>query len=74
LVLLQTESCEQNAKKKLNLKNLDWIALNDVSIKDIGFESDLNEITLYSNSEQKVKLSIASKEKLAAQIFDIITK
>jgi phosphopantothenoylcysteine decarboxylase/phosphopantothenate--cysteine ligase len=70
----ETESCEQNAKKKLNLKNLDWIALNDVSIKDIGFESDLNEITLYSNSEQKVKLSIASKEKLAAQIFDIITK
>ena len=70
----ETESCEQNAKKKLNLKNLDWIALNDVSIKDIGFESDLNEITLYSNSEQKVKLSIASKEELAAQIFDIITK
>jgi phosphopantothenoylcysteine decarboxylase/phosphopantothenate--cysteine ligase len=70
----ETESCEQNAKKKLNLKNLDWIALNDVSIKDIGFESDLNEITLYSNSEKKVKLSIATKEKLAAQIFDIITK
>jgi phosphopantothenoylcysteine decarboxylase/phosphopantothenate--cysteine ligase len=70
----ETESCEENAKKKLNLKNLDWIALNDVSIKDIGFESDLNEITLYSNSEKKVKLSIATKEKLAAQIFDIITK
>ena len=70
----ETESCEQNAKKKLNLKNLDWIALNDVSVKDIGFESDLNEITLYSNSEKKVKLSIATKEKLAAQIFDIITK
>jgi phosphopantothenoylcysteine decarboxylase/phosphopantothenate--cysteine ligase len=70
----ETESCEQNAKKKLNLKNLDWIALNDVSIKDIGFESELNELTLYSSSEEKVKLSIATKEELAEQIFDIITK
>ena len=70
----ETESCEENAKKKLNLKNLDWIALNDVSIKEIGFESELNEVTLYSSSEKKVKLSIATKEELAEQIFDIITK
>jgi phosphopantothenoylcysteine decarboxylase/phosphopantothenate--cysteine ligase len=70
----ETESCEENAKKKLNLKNLDWIALNDVSIKEIGFESELNEVTLYSSSEEKVKLSIATKEELAEQIFDIITK
>ena len=70
----ETESCEENAKKKLNLKNLDWISLNDVSIKEIGFESELNEVTLYSSSEKKVKLSIATKEELAEQIFDIITK
>ena len=48
---------------------MDWIALNDVSIKDIGFESELNEITLYSSSEEKVKLSIASKEEIAATNF-----
>ena len=53
---------------------MDWIALNDVSIKEIGFESELNEVTLYSSSEKKVKLSIATKEELAEQIFDIITK
>ena len=45
----ETENGVQNALNKLNKKNLDWIALNDVSNSSIGFNSDFNEITLFSS-------------------------
>ena len=36
----ETENGVQNALQKLKNKNLDWIALNDISNKKIGFNSD----------------------------------
>jgi phosphopantothenoylcysteine decarboxylase/phosphopantothenate--cysteine ligase len=70
----ETENFEQNAKIKLRKKNLDWIALNDVSQKKIGFNSDHNEITMFSSNQNKVKLEFSTKEVLATQMLELIIK
>ncbi len=49
----ETENLLSNAKKKLSQKKLDLIVANDVSNKDIGFDSDENEVTLITKKEQK---------------------
>ena len=70
----ETENWEQNAIIKMKEKNLDWIALNDVSQKNIGFGSDQNEITMFSSSQKKVKFDRASKEILAKKMLELITE
>jgi len=44
----ETEQPEQYAKKKLQEKHLDLIAVNDVSREDIGFDANVNELTVLS--------------------------
>ena len=39
---------------KIRKKNLDWIALNDVSSRGLGFQSDFNAITMLSKDEKTV--------------------
>ncbi len=68
----ETENGEENAKKKLKKKNLDWIALNEISKKMIGFNSDFNEITLFSSHGKTIKLGFLNKEKLANRMFEVI--
>ena len=70
----ETENWEQNAIIKMKEKNLDWIALNDVSQKNIGFGSDQNEITMFSSNQKKVKFDCASKEILAKKMLELITE
>ncbi|MBT3667057.1 MAG: phosphopantothenoylcysteine decarboxylase [Opitutae bacterium] len=70
----ETENGAQNALMKLKKKNLDWIALNDVSNSSIGFNSDFNEITLFSSGGKIAKLAFSSKEELATQMFELILK
>ena len=41
----ETNDLENNAEEKLNKKNCDWIISNDVANKNIGFNSDFNEVT-----------------------------
>ena len=54
----ETNEIDKNAEEKLNKKNCDWIISNDVSNKDIGFNSDYNEVTIhYKNRDvEKEKL------------------
>jgi phosphopantothenoylcysteine decarboxylase/phosphopantothenate--cysteine ligase len=42
----ETENVKANARKKLRDKSLDLIVANDVSQEGIGFDSDLNQVTL----------------------------
>jgi len=70
----ETENGVQNALQKLKKKNLVWIALNDISNKNIGFGSENNEITLFSSLGKKVKFEFSSKEDLATAMFEVILK
>ena len=42
----ETNEVLKNAEEKLNKKNCDWIIANDVSKKNIGFNSDYNKVTM----------------------------
>ncbi len=70
----ETNDMKKNAEKKLSYKNCDWIIANDVSRKDIGFESDMNEVSIYYNNEDRKseKLSKTTKLSIAKQIVQKI--
>ena len=70
----ETNSIYKNAEEKLNKKNCDWIISNDVSNKDIGFNSDFNEVIIhYKNKDiKKEKLSYKKKSVISDEIVDRI--
>ena len=73
----ETNDLDRNAISKLKNKNCDWIIANDVSKKNIGFDSDYNEVTIYyKNSKIKnEKLSFKKKSQISEEIVDrIITQ
>ena len=70
----ETNEIDKNAEEKLNKKSCDWIISNDVSNKDIGFNSDYNEVTIhYKNKDvKKEKLSYKKKSEISDEIVDRI--
>jgi phosphopantothenoylcysteine decarboxylase/phosphopantothenate--cysteine ligase len=67
----ETENVEENARKKLVSKKCDLIIANDVSRRDIGFNSQDNEVTLiYPDRIQKIPKT--DKEQLARQLIPLI--
>jgi phosphopantothenoylcysteine decarboxylase/phosphopantothenate--cysteine ligase len=68
----ETDDLIDNAKKKLNNKSLDLIVANDVSDKNIGFDSDDNEVTLITHKEQKL-LAKQNKKKISSKIIEFIS-
>ena len=67
----ETEELENNAKEKLQRKNLDLIVANDVSAPDTGFAHDTNEVLLITG-EGKTNVSLASKRVVADKILDAV--
>ncbi len=65
----ETHDCEKNAKAKLQNKNLDIIALNDVSKPGEGFGADNNNIKLFYKDGTQIDLESQSKTYLAKQIM-----
>jgi phosphopantothenoylcysteine decarboxylase/phosphopantothenate--cysteine ligase len=68
----ETNDLIKNAKKKLSNKNLDLIIANDVSNKEIGFDSDDNEVTLITEKE-KYLIERQNKRKVSKKIIDFIS-
>ena len=67
----ETNNIKAYALKKLSTKKLDLICANDVSDKNIGFNSDQNALTLYwQNGEQTLPLS--SKQQLAKELLQVV--
>ena len=67
----ETENIEENSRKKLMEKNLNMIVSNDVSDKSIGFDSDDNEVTIYTENE-KILIEKDTKFKVAQKIINEI--
>jgi len=67
----ETTNVNDNASKKLNLKNLNMIISNDVSDKTIGFDSDDNEVHVITKNET-IFLKKDKKIKIAREILNII--
>ncbi len=70
----ETNEVIKNAEEKLNKKNCDWIISNDVSKKNIGFNSDYNEVTIhYKNKSLKSEiLPYKRKSEISEEIVDRI--
>ena len=70
----ETNNLNKNAVLKLKNKNCDWIIANDISRKDIGFDSDYNEVTIYfkDSKRKKEKLSFRKKAEISEEIVDRI--
>jgi len=70
----ETENIIKNAKEKIKRKNLDLVVANDVSKKDIGFQSDLNKAFLIFRDGEIKDLPVMTKELLAKEILDSTIK
>ena len=70
----ESENLLENAKTKIQKKGCDYLVANDISRKDIGFSSDMNEVYILdknlkiSHIERDTKLNIAKK--ILEKIFE----
>ena len=64
----ETENLIKNSIKKMQEKFCDIIIANDVSKEDIGFESDLNEVTIIDRNGKTQKIKRNSKKFVASLI------
>lgn len=69
---IETEQAEENARKKLNTKNLDLMALNNPLENDSGFETDTNRVTLFDKAGRIKQLPVLSKLDVAFELFDFL--
>ncbi|HEV3511623.1 MAG TPA: bifunctional phosphopantothenoylcysteine decarboxylase/phosphopantothenate--cysteine ligase CoaBC [Candidatus Sulfotelmatobacter sp.] len=69
----ETENALENARQKLVSKNLDAIAVNDVSRAGVGFDSDRNAVTLITHDEV-IEVPETTKWEVAQRVLDQIVR
>jgi len=67
---LETTEEEENAQKKLEKKNMDYIILNSLKDKGAGFGYDTNKITLLSRNGEKKRFGLKPKNEVANDIIE----
>lgn len=70
----ESEDLIANAKKKIDSKKLDFIVANDISDKEIGFNSDYNAVTIIDKSGNQVFIDKTPKKELAKIILREVFK
>ncbi len=68
----ETNDILENATKKLNKKNLDFIVANDLKQEGAGFATDTNIAKLLFKDGSIEELPIMTKKELSKQIYDKI--
>lgn len=71
---LETENELQNAKDKINRKNLDLIVLNSLQDEGAGFKSETNKIALIDKNQQIQHFDLKPKIEVARDVFAKILK
>ena len=66
---METQHMLENSRKKLERKNVDLIAANNVKVAGAGFQGDTNVLTLITR-ENEVELPLMSKEQAAHQLLN----
>ena len=69
---LETENEIENAKSKIQKKNLDLIVLNSLQDKGAGFGTPTNKVTFIDNNFKIETMNLKSKEEVAADILNKI--
>lgn len=66
----ESENLLENAKIKIKTKGCDFLVANDISKKDIGFSSDLNEVYLLDNKLNITHFEKDTKTNIAKNILE----
>ena len=67
---LETNNEIENAKKKIQRKNFDFIVLNSLRNKGAGFKVDTNKISIIHNDQRIIDYELKSKKDVAVDIVD----
>ena len=68
----ETENINKNSILKMQKKNIDLIVTNDVSKKDIGFNSEYNKVSIIDKKGNIKKLKKNKKSFIANKIAEVI--
>lgn len=71
---LETDNEEENARKKLQNKNLDFIVLNSLRDAGAGFMYSTNKVCIIDKENNKYEYPLKSKEEVAQDIMDLVVK
>jgi len=66
----ESENLVENARQKLEAKQLDIIVANDITDKDSGFSVDTNKVTLIDRDGNVESLPLLTKREVADRILD----
>ncbi|TFB23262.1 bifunctional phosphopantothenoylcysteine decarboxylase/phosphopantothenate--cysteine ligase CoaBC [Filobacillus milosensis] len=67
----ETDNILHYGREKLSKKNLDAIVVNDIGNKEIGFQSDQNEVYVLTQKGEEFSISTRSKQEISKKLFDI---
>lgn len=70
----ESQNLINNAKDKIKTKNCDFIVANDISNKNIGFNSDNNEVFIIDKNLNVQKIEFNTKDKIAYEILNYVNK
>lgn len=71
---LETDNGIENAKRKIQSKNLDMIVLNMLSDPGAGFGTDTNRVTIITCQGETTSLPLMQKSEVAVSILEHIVK
>lgn len=71
---LETNNELENAKGKLNSKNLNLIVLNSLNDKGAGFGGSTNKVTFITEEQDIIEHDLKSKEEVAVDLMNQIIK
>ncbi|MEO6405749.1 MAG: bifunctional phosphopantothenoylcysteine decarboxylase/phosphopantothenate--cysteine ligase CoaBC [Ferruginibacter sp.] len=71
---LETEHEKDNAVKKLEAKNADFIVLNSLKDEGAGFGGNNNKITIFDKAGNEFPFALKSKQAIASDILNCIIK
>lgn len=68
----ERKNLKENALQKAEAKNLDLIVANDVSQEDIGFDSEMNMVTIFHRGGKTISTEKQTKHEISRIILDEI--
>lgn len=71
---LETDNGPENARRKLEAKNLDWIVLNNPREDGAGFGTKTNRVTLIRRDGTSEELPLQSKREVARTLVDRVAQ
>ena len=70
----ESQDVMENARRKLEKKQLDLIVANDITDPSSGFDADTNKVTLIDRDGKAEKLPLLTKREVADKILDKVVE